>query len=630
MTIPDPAASRAVLIGVDTYTHPDLAALPAAGAAARRLAALFLDTEVWGLPAHHVTVLGADASSSAILGAVRDAARNVTDTLVVYFSGHGLRDRDERLYLALADADADHPQIGTLPYRNLRDVVRRAGHRARYRLTLLDCCYSGLAGSMAGADAPTRADLAQALDEQRTTGNDEADDYGDVVLTSAPPTRRSFVLPGATYPEFTGELIDVIHHGIPGAGPSISVDNAWRKVRARLRERGSPEPQQFAQNAVARRLRLRNRAAGPRDGMRSWRVALTSPVTSMTAADGLMYLSTQQRVYALDAATGAPRWAHEAASGDSLTVVDEVLYLATRSGVRALDAATGAPRWAYESGRASYRVRVADGTVYGSEGERAYALDAATGTPRWEQDAGRGEVAGVAEGLVHLVRPGSLCALDAATGAQRWKHETGPYFGLVTVAEGMVYDRSTDGDVLALEAATGTPRWTHRTGWGWGRVRAADGMVYLSTVRDTRALDAATGALVWAYENDGKPSPLTVSDGMVLTGRDGVQALDAGTGTRLWTYGSDWDFEGATVTGGVVYGLSREQAWALDAESGTMLWTYGRQRWSMDTPDTYSEYVVRVAGGMLYLRSEEHVYALDAATGAGPKHTRYDVQLPEV
>jgi hypothetical protein len=34
----------------------------------------------------------------------------------VYFAGHGLRDHDERLYLALTAADADYTQIGTLPY----------------------------------------------------------------------------------------------------------------------------------------------------------------------------------------------------------------------------------------------------------------------------------------------------------------------------------------------------------------------------------------------------------------------------------------------------------------------------------------------------------------------------------
>ncbi|MER6254715.1 caspase family protein [Streptomyces sp. NPDC001584] len=271
MPVPDPTASRAVLIGVDGYAHPDLEPLPAAAAAARRLAELLRDPSVWGLPAAHVTVLGADASASRILGAVRDAALETTETLLVHFAGHGLRDRDEKLYLALAEADADHPQIGTLPYRTLRDVVRQAGYRARHRVTVLDCCYSGLAGAMSGAGAATREDLARALDETAypegylADGGEpsDGDDHGDCVLTSAPATRRSFVPPGAPFPEFTGELISLLEHGMAGAGAELSLEDAWRAVRRRMTGRGSAEPQQFAQNAAATRIRLRNRAAGP-------------------------------------------------------------------------------------------------------------------------------------------------------------------------------------------------------------------------------------------------------------------------------------------------------------------------------------------------------------------------------
>ncbi|MEE1805286.1 caspase, EACC1-associated type [Streptomyces sp. BE133] len=264
MTVPDPSASRAVLVGVNAYTHPDLAPLPAAAAAAKRLATLLQDPTVWGLPDDHVAVLDANISAEDILGAVRDAARATTGTLVVYFAGHGLRDRDERLYLALPDADADHPQIGTLSYLTLRDVMRQAGYRARYRLLVLDCCYSGLAGGMDASTVPSRSDLARALNEPHIPAHDadgDADDYGNLVLTSAPPTQRSFVQPGADYPEFTGELINVLNEGIPGAGPSLSMDRVWRRIRARLREQGSPEPQQFAQNTVARQIRFHNRAA---------------------------------------------------------------------------------------------------------------------------------------------------------------------------------------------------------------------------------------------------------------------------------------------------------------------------------------------------------------------------------
>lgn len=255
--LPDPEASRAVLVGMDAYT--DMTPLPATAVGAQRLAELLRD--LWGLPDSHVTVLGAEASGQEVLSAVRDAAKASSDTLVVYFAGHGLRDLEgENLYLCLADADPEYPQVGTVMYRDLRRVVRVAGAAARYRLTVLDCCYSGLAGAMSAHGLATRTELALALDEDPTQESDPTEDHGDVVLTSAPHDRQSYAPPGATYPEATGELIKILELGIPGIGPELSVTFAWQRVRRRLLARRSPEPQQFAQNKVAESLCFPNRA----------------------------------------------------------------------------------------------------------------------------------------------------------------------------------------------------------------------------------------------------------------------------------------------------------------------------------------------------------------------------------
>ncbi|MGP4114418.1 caspase family protein [Streptomyces sp. 4N509B] len=269
MAVPDPRTSRAVVVGIGDYAHDDLATMPATAAGADRLAGLLRNPSVWGLPQDHVTVLGADASGARILTAVRDAAVATEDTLLVYFAGHGLRDPAGHLYLALTDADPDYPQLGTLPYVQLRDLIRQSGHRARHRVTVLDCCYSGIAGGMSPTTAPSRDELAHALDERAdANGNDPngarangaEDRYGDCVLTSAPAESRSFVRPGATFPEFTGELITTLEAGITGAGSLISLEGAWLRVRDRMRSRGSPEPQHFAQNNATRHIHFLNRA----------------------------------------------------------------------------------------------------------------------------------------------------------------------------------------------------------------------------------------------------------------------------------------------------------------------------------------------------------------------------------
>ncbi|MDQ0913520.1 hypothetical protein QFZ32_009250 [Streptomyces canus] len=53
--LPDPARSRAVLIGMDTYVH--LEALPAVRNNVARLAELLMDRGLWGLPPEHCVVL---------------------------------------------------------------------------------------------------------------------------------------------------------------------------------------------------------------------------------------------------------------------------------------------------------------------------------------------------------------------------------------------------------------------------------------------------------------------------------------------------------------------------------------------------------------------------------------------
>ncbi|MEV5341962.1 caspase family protein [Streptomyces sp. NPDC052676] len=99
MPLPDPSASRAVLIGVDTYD--DLADLPAVANNVERLAALLTADDVWGLPPRHLTVLTNPTSKDDVLDAVHTAATEAEDALLFYFAGHGLLTVDADLRLAL-------------------------------------------------------------------------------------------------------------------------------------------------------------------------------------------------------------------------------------------------------------------------------------------------------------------------------------------------------------------------------------------------------------------------------------------------------------------------------------------------------------------------------------------------
>ncbi|MGW1996552.1 caspase, EACC1-associated type [Embleya sp. NPDC001921] len=259
MAVPDPSAVRAVLIGIEGYRR--LPPLPSVGPAVRRIAELLREPTVLGLPAEHVTVLGAAATGTEVLARVRDAAAADPELLLVLFAGHGLRDHEGRqLFLALRDADDEHPAIGSIPYPVLRDVLRRAGYRVRRTIVILDCCYSGLAGEM-GASQVTPGELSRMVRAGAAVADDSTErDLGIYLLTSAPAHGRSLAPSHARYPEFGGELIDILEHGIPGAGPTLTPDAVWRVIRARSAARNSPLPQQFGRNAAAHQEWLYNRA----------------------------------------------------------------------------------------------------------------------------------------------------------------------------------------------------------------------------------------------------------------------------------------------------------------------------------------------------------------------------------
>ncbi|MFJ5032202.1 caspase domain-containing protein [Streptomyces sp. NPDC088560] len=264
LVLPDPGRSHAVLVGVHEYRQLD--PLPGVAGGVGRLADLLCDPAVWGLPRRNVTVVVDHPSADDILTAVRDAGQTATDTLVVYFAGHGLRKRGiRRLYLALDNADADQEQleIGTLPYPELRGVVRQAGGRARHRITLLDCCYSGLAIPMgASADVLERSDLERLLgtpDAEEESSSDDDGDVGSCMMTSSSGTQRSFTPPRG-YPYFTGALIEVLEKGISEAGPTLNIYRVWEEAERLLQERRLPRPQHFGHNAASEEPWVRNRA----------------------------------------------------------------------------------------------------------------------------------------------------------------------------------------------------------------------------------------------------------------------------------------------------------------------------------------------------------------------------------
>ena len=65
------------------------------------------------------------------------------DTLLFYYSGHGIPDIDGDIYLASSEIDPDAPYRRGFSFNELTKMIQRS---VSIRIvTVLDCCYSGAA-----------------------------------------------------------------------------------------------------------------------------------------------------------------------------------------------------------------------------------------------------------------------------------------------------------------------------------------------------------------------------------------------------------------------------------------------------------------------------------------------------
>lgn len=264
-----------------------------------------------------------------------------------------------------------------------------------------------------------------------------------------------------------------------------------------------------------------------------------------------------QYLYAIDAATGLPRWDVDADCGltgpyggmAAPPHAGTLIY----SGHEALDAGTGAVTW---SSSLPLAIEAASGTqVYGvatTDATTIYALDARTGALRWQQQVAQplGMAPIVAGGMLYVgeAQPvggtATFYSLDTTSGQIRW-HET-----LATeaaaVGNGLVYVSAAQG-LLALDAATGATRWSFPVGSDSAPLFSGS-VVYVGTGEGITALNAASGAILWrwnpgfAAERAGPPvlaAGIIVSDVSGNIGPQGSTAwvvfgLDAATGGMRW------------------------------------------------------------------------------------------------
>ncbi|MFI7707924.1 esterase-like activity of phytase family protein [Nonomuraea sp. NPDC049480] len=239
-TLPDPASSRCVIIGVSDYDGKAFAPLPAVWNGITTLTGALRDPRILGLPPEHCVMVANPMTPAELIDPVARAAAEATDTLIVYYAGHGMLDGDLKLLLTLPSSDGDKAYTG-VPY----DWVRRAiadNHRAQRRILILDCCYSGRSiGQMSGPSLQEAAVVE-----------------GTCLLTASARDAQALSPSGEDYTAFTGTLLNTLLRGIDGGGDHLTLDQIYRDVRQSLEARARPVPRFKDINDIGRLPFVRN------------------------------------------------------------------------------------------------------------------------------------------------------------------------------------------------------------------------------------------------------------------------------------------------------------------------------------------------------------------------------------
>jgi uncharacterized caspase-like protein len=149
---------HAIVVGVDTFTEPELTLKFAKADAGRLAAALQCNAGGYYRQTHVRPLLDQQATPQAILGSLREAvsAAGSADTIVFSFAGHGMSSSNAYYLTAAGFRSTDFQRTG-LSWSEIAKVLGSAKARI---LVLLDACHSGLAGSEGFA---TNDDVASAL-----------------------------------------------------------------------------------------------------------------------------------------------------------------------------------------------------------------------------------------------------------------------------------------------------------------------------------------------------------------------------------------------------------------------------------------------------------------------------------
>ncbi|WP_112237474.1 caspase, EACC1-associated type [Kribbella monticola] len=215
----------ALLIATYEYADTGLRRLTTPAQDAEALAAVLEDPQIAGFEVRTLVNAPTHEVGEAIAEFYADSRRD--DLTLLYFTGHGLKDDNGRLHLAMSNTKRDRLRFTALSAQLVDEAMTES--LSRQKILILDCCYSGAYATQQFAKADSAVHTLETLGGR-----------GRTVLTASDSTQYAFegstIHGEAAQSVFTRHLVQGLREGTADLDHDgdITVDELYNYVFDRV------------------------------------------------------------------------------------------------------------------------------------------------------------------------------------------------------------------------------------------------------------------------------------------------------------------------------------------------------------------------------------------------------------
>ncbi len=234
----NPNKTRAILIGTTEFV--DFNNIDAVENNLTEFAKVLADEKIFGLlPENNIVIIKNQTNEDVELKLIEyteNARKENIETLIVYFAGHGFRNREGKYFLATKNSRKKLIRTSgnsAIAYDTVKRIIKSS--KIPQTIIFIDACYSG--------------SVAQGNDKQIFK---KYIAEGTYTITSSDSTELSYFDSDAKHTIFTGELLNILKNGLQSIEKEkVSLTDLYKELRTSIKEKKpAMSPQQLASKEI--------------------------------------------------------------------------------------------------------------------------------------------------------------------------------------------------------------------------------------------------------------------------------------------------------------------------------------------------------------------------------------------